>query len=113
MVQAKFLEREVWKPDRPEPDITSNKLKKRNSINILKVSQPRLLFYPGQQENANTNHQIGEPSDTINSVLKWPSLKKCQQLPDWITSIVRHVVRGNQHQDDGEVFIMKVSRHTI
>ena len=74
MVQAKFLEREVWKPDGPEPDIASNKLRKRNNIKIFKVSQPRLLFYPGQQENANTNHQIGEPSDTNISVLKRPSL---------------------------------------
>ena len=74
MVQAKFLEREVWKPDGPEPDIASNKLRKRNNIKIFKVSQPRLLFYPGQQENANTNHQIGEPSGTNISVLKRPSL---------------------------------------
>lgn len=44
MVQAKFLEREVWKPDRPEPDITRDKLRKGKYIKMQKLSQPRILL---------------------------------------------------------------------
>ena len=65
IVQTKFLEREVRKPDRPEPDITRNKLRKGKCIKIEKLSQPRIILYPGQEENTNTHHQIGEPRKTM------------------------------------------------
>ena len=49
MIQAKFLEREVWKPDRPEPDITRNKLRKGKHIKMHILSQPR-IFLPRPEE---------------------------------------------------------------
>ena len=33
--------------------------------------------------------------------------------PDGVAAVVGHVVGGDEHQDDGEVLVMKVSRDTI
>ena len=58
MGYAKLFEGEVWKPNWPEPDITRNKLK------IYKVS--RNLddhYYPGQEEDADADHEVGEPGN--------------------------------------------------